>query len=118
MEGDGHNSIRRIKCLFNTVAMVNIYVDVKDAVVVLEQLQDAQHDVVHVAESAGLLLLGMVESSRPINGYIGRLMVEFDSRINRSSSGDLAELKHTLEARAVILTNFEVRGGCLVRHLR
>ena len=40
--------------------MVYIDINVKDSVVVLEELEDRKHDVVHIAEARRFLLLGVV----------------------------------------------------------
>lgn len=42
----------------------------------LEQLKDGQDDVVDVAETGGLRLLGVVESARPVDGDICLLLVQ------------------------------------------
>lgn len=45
----------------------------------LEQLQDGEDNVVDVAETRGLRLLGVVESASPIDGNVGLLLVQFHS---------------------------------------
>lgn len=42
----------------------------------LQQLQDGEDDVVNVAETGGLGLLGMVESSSPVDGDVCLLLVQ------------------------------------------
>lgn len=42
----------------------------------LEQLEDGQDDVVDVAETRGLRLLGVVESTSPVDGDICLLLVQ------------------------------------------
>jgi hypothetical protein len=41
----------------NAISMMDIYVDVEDPWVVLEQLQDGHHNVVYIAKPARLELL-------------------------------------------------------------
>lgn len=53
------------------VAMVDVDVDVQHALVELQQLQDAEHDVVDVAEAAGLGLLRVVQAPGPVDGDVG-----------------------------------------------
>ena len=60
MERDGHDSISEIECLLNTVAMVNINVNVENSRVILEQLQDRYDDIVHIAKSGGLKFFSMM----------------------------------------------------------
>jgi len=54
VEGHGHDTVSGEECLLHAVPMVYVDVNVQHAVVVLEQLQDGQHNVVDVAEAAGL----------------------------------------------------------------
>lgn len=42
----------------------------------LEQLEDGQDDVVDVAETRGLRLLGVVESAGPVDGDVRLLLVQ------------------------------------------
>lgn len=42
----------------------------------LEQLEDGQDDVVDVAETRGLGLLGVVESAGPVDGDVCLLLVQ------------------------------------------
>lgn len=60
MKGDGHDSVSREECLFHTVAMVAVNVDVKDALVGLEKLKYAKHTIVHIAKAARLELFRMM----------------------------------------------------------
>jgi hypothetical protein len=55
--------------------MVDIDVDVEHSLVVLEQLQDSEHDIVDIAKAACTLLLGMMKASRPIYAYVRTLVV-------------------------------------------
>jgi hypothetical protein len=57
-------------------SMVHVNVNVQHAMVVFEQLQNAQHNVVDVAEATGLALLGMVQATRPVDHCVSPAMVE------------------------------------------
>lgn len=48
----------------------------KESSSLLEQLQDGQDDVVDVAETRGLRLLGVVESASPVDGDVCLLLVQ------------------------------------------
>ena len=50
--------------------MVDVYIDVEDSLVVLEQLEDGQHDVIDVAEATGLVLFGVVQATGPVYRYL------------------------------------------------
>ena len=67
MERTGHNSISQIKRLFDSISMMDIYVNVENSLISFQQLEDSQHTVVDVAESWGLRLFGMMQSSWPID---------------------------------------------------
>ena len=56
--------------------MVDVDINVKHSLVVLEQLQDGQDDVVDVTEATGLALLGVVEPSGPIDRDVSSLEKE------------------------------------------
>ena len=73
VERESHDAIRRPKGLFDAVAVVHVDVDVQDARVVEQELQDRQDDVVDVAEPAGFGLLGVVQPAGPVDGN-GRLV--------------------------------------------
>ena len=51
VEGAGEYTVSCEKGLLHAIPMVHINVDVQHTPVVLEQLQDGQHNVVHVAEA-------------------------------------------------------------------
>lgn len=85
MERDAHHAIRGVESLLNTIAVVDINVDVQHALVVpkrcgwsatnlnttdesaLQQLKDSQHDIVDVAEARRLSLLCMVKATCEAN---------------------------------------------------
>ena len=117
MERDSHDSVCEVESLLDSVAMVNIYVDIQDPRVVLEQLQDRYDDVVYVAKPGRLKLLGVVEPSRPVYRHVATLgergqwvrcygdvthpTVEFDGSLQRSSGVDGAEVIQTRKYRTV-----------------
>ena len=70
MEGDCHDSVCREECLFDTIAVMAVNIDVEDSLVCLEQLKDAKDAVIDIAEAASFKLLGMVKSTRPIDSNV------------------------------------------------
>ena len=76
VEGTGHHAIREVERLLHSVAVVDIDVDLEDPLVLFKQLQDGQHAVVDLAESAGLTLLGMVQTSCPVDRVVNLVIVE------------------------------------------
>lgn len=55
---------------------MDVNVDVQNAIVAFEQLEDAEDDIVYVAEARRLALLGVVQPARPVDGDIRLLAVE------------------------------------------
>ena len=51
MEGEGHDAIGRPEGLLNAVTMVNVNIDVEDARVVQEKLEDRENDIIYVTKS-------------------------------------------------------------------
>lgn len=83
--------VREVEGLLHAVAVVHVDVDVQHARVVLEQLQDGQHQVVDVAEARGLPLLSVVQPTRPVDCDVAQVVVELDCAFNGSSRVKLAE---------------------------
>lgn len=79
MEANGHDSICRVKSLFDTVSVVNIDIDVDDSLVIPDlsarrtgqvadidtpqQLKDAQHNVYDVSTT---LMIGLSTRKSPL----------------------------------------------------
>jgi len=60
VEGQGHHAVGAEEGLFHPVAMVHVYVDIEDAGVVPEELEDCEDNVVNVAEPGCLAFLRVV----------------------------------------------------------
>jgi len=67
METHRHHSIRRKESFFNSITVMNINVNIEDSLVVLEELKDGKDDVVDVAETFGLLFLGVMKATSPVD---------------------------------------------------
>lgn len=50
-------------------------------VVVLEELQDGQHNVIDVAKARGFRLFGVMQATRPVDTNVGVAMVELHGAI-------------------------------------
>lgn len=57
----------------------------------LEQLKNAEDDIIDITEAGGLGLLGVVEAAGPVEGDIGVLAVELDGGADGAAGGGLAE---------------------------
>lgn len=67
MEGASHDPIGEIEGLLNTITMVDIDINIQHSLVGLKQLQNGKHAVVDIAKPRSLRLLGMMQSSRPVD---------------------------------------------------
>ena len=70
VEGGSHDTVRGVEGLLDAITVVNVNVNVKHALVVLEELQNGQHAVVDVAKSGGLALLSMVQAAGPVDDNV------------------------------------------------
>ena len=70
VEGETHHPVSHVEGLLDSVAMVDVYIDVEDSLVVFEQLEDGQHNVIDVAEATGLVLLCVVQATGPVYSYL------------------------------------------------
>jgi hypothetical protein len=93
METGSHDSIGSIERFLDSIAMVHIDIDVEYARMypiavtfctpdirrhgnLPEKLQDTQYDIVDIAESTRFRLLGVMQSSRPVDGDVGLASVQ------------------------------------------
>ena len=102
MEGEGHDTIGEVEGLLDAVAVVDVNVDVEDARVHLEQLEDCQHDVVGVAEAARLALFRVMQATRPVDHDVGAALVDARGAGNGTAGVGLAVLEEAVEDRAVL----------------
>ena len=79
---------------------------------VLEELEDREHDVVDVAEAARLRPLRVVEAARPVDRHVGEPVVELHRAVDRAAGRGAAVLVQPVEDRAVLAhVGREVRPG-------
>ena len=71
VEGVGHDAVGRPERLLDAVAVVAVDIDVEHAGDGAEELEDAEDDVVDVAEAGSLALLGVVQAPGPVDGDVG-----------------------------------------------
>lgn len=102
VEGHCHDAVSEVEGFLHPVAMVDVNVDVQHPGVVLEQLQDANYNVIDIAEARGLKLLGMVQTTSPVNGNITDLIVQLGCSLQRCACVAGAELKEPGKHWAVI----------------
>ena len=101
MERDSHHAVRRVEGLLDAVAVVDVDVEIQDTWVVLKQLEDAQHNVVHVAKSRRLGALRVVQAARPVDCHISNAMVELHRAIDGAARVDAAVVVQPIKDRAI-----------------
>lgn len=72
--------------------MVDIDVDVADSLMLLKQLQDGQHAVIHVAKARSLGALGVVETTRPVDGVVETALIDERGPQHGTGGVQLAEI--------------------------
>src|SRR5690242_3404390 len=75
VEGKREHSVRRLKRLFDTVAVVNIDINVQNSLMLSQQKLYGNDDVVDVAKARCQILFRVMQPSGPVNGYV-RLLVK------------------------------------------
>lgn len=70
--------------------------------VVLQKFENAQNDVVNIAEARSLALLRMMQTPRPIDSYVSVLAVKLHGGADGSAGRSLAELKKPVEDGAIL----------------
>jgi hypothetical protein len=76
VERNGHHTVRQVEGFLDAVTVMDIDVDVENALVLLEELEASEHDVVGVAEAGCLGLLGVVHPAAPIHDDVSMVVVQ------------------------------------------
>lgn len=102
VEADGHHPVGEVESFLHAVAMVHVDVDVKHARMMFQQFQNADDDVVDVAEARRLVLLRMVQSAAPVDANVALVLVDLLRALQARARVIGAELEETVEDRAVV----------------
>lgn len=117
MKRHSHDAVCQVEGLLDAVAVVDVYINVQDARMVLEQLQDGDDNVVDVTEAGRLELLGVVQAAGPVNGNVTAVLVQLHGAIQRRTRVHGTKVVQALEHRT-ILTHVEVVQVLAVRGQR
>ena len=101
VETHRHNPVGVVEGLLHPVPVVDVNVEVEDSGVDLQQLQDAQDDVVHVAETTCFCFFAVVEASRPVNHDVALACDNQVGCVDAASGRQFAEIEEPFEAGAV-----------------
>jgi len=146
VEGDGHDAVGSVEGFFDAVAVVDIDVDVEDALLVAEQFDDTKYNVcrnlasvsdhyfqrtgpeptIHITETTSFTLLGVMETTSPIYRDIAFASIESRSAFHGSTSTDSTELEQPIKYGTIIsdivfalllAEGIHVLGGDLVQEI-
>ena len=101
MEGDCEDAICRQEGLLDTITMMAINVDVKYALVCLEELKYTKDAIIDVAKAACLKLFCVGKSSSPIHSDVRLTLCELGAGKERPSCVSLAIFIHVVKDWAV-----------------
>ena len=101
VKGNCHDPVGGVKGLFDTVAVVDVDIDVNHALMIFQKFENSDDDVVDVAKAGRFRLLGVMKSSGPVDGDVGLLLVQFHSPGNGTTRRDLAEFVQPVKYGAV-----------------
>lgn len=73
MKGDCEDAVGGPEGLFDTVAVMDVDIDVENPRMVAEELEDGKNDVINVTEATCFCLFGVMKSSRPIDRDVALL---------------------------------------------
>mmetsp|Transcript_5431 Transcript_5431/g.7907 ORF Transcript_5431/g.7907 Transcript_5431/m.7907 type:complete len:239 (+) Transcript_5431:439-1155(+) len=90
---EGHDSICAVECLFDTIAVMNVNIDIEHACVNLEKFEYGEHDIIDVTKAGSFGFFGMMKSPRPIDGNVRLIVVEFDGSIDGCTAVELREFE-------------------------
>ena len=97
-----HDTIRSVESLLNTVAMMDIDIDVQDSGLEAKQLYYTKDNVVDVTEATSFALLGVMKTTSPVHSNVAFAAVETCCAFRASSSGDTTELEKAIENWAIV----------------
>jgi hypothetical protein len=102
VERNGHDTVGSVKGLFNTVSVVNVNVDVENTLLIPEQLDDSEDDVIDIAESTGLALFRVMQTTSPVYSDVAFPSVQASGALHGTASADTAKLKKAIKYRAIV----------------
>lgn len=102
MERHGHDAVSQVEGLLDAVAVVHVYINVQDARMVLEQLQDSNDNVVDVTEAGRLELLGVVQAAGPVDGDVTAVLVQLHGAVQRRARVHGTKVVQALEHRTIL----------------
>lgn len=101
VEGTGHDTVCTIESLLDTVAVMNIDVDIEHSRIAAQNLENGKNDIVDVAEARGLGLFGVMKTAAPGNSNVGLLVADFAGSFQRAAGRHGTVVVETVEEGTV-----------------
>ena len=101
MEGDGQHSVGVVEGLLDPIPVVDIDVQVQHPGMHFQELEDADDDIVDVAEPTGFRFLGMMVPTPPVDGDVGDASEDDVCGVHAPPGCQLAEMVEPLEAGTI-----------------
>jgi hypothetical protein len=102
METCRHHSVGSKECLLYSISMMAVDVDVENSLVVFQEFYYGKDAVVDIAEPRGLLLLGMMQATRPIYPNFSAPLGDKRRTSDATTRVNLAVVVHPIENRAIL----------------
>jgi hypothetical protein len=102
VKGYSHDTVSCVKCLFDTIPMMNIDVNVQGSLVDSQKFQDSQDNIVDIAEPAGLDFLRMMQTSGPVYRNVAFLTIKTGCTLHASTNADPTEIKKIVKDWTII----------------
>ena len=85
----GHDAVREVKRLLHAIPMMDVDVHIQHSVVLLQQLQDGEHDVVDVAEAGSFRALCVVHAAGPVEREVALTCHQVESAVTAAAAVEL-----------------------------
>lgn len=102
MEGKGEDAVCGLEGGFHAVAVVDVDVDVEDALVLRQEVLDGEHDVVDVAEARGSRFSGVMQAAGPVDGDVGLVVEKGLGGVDRGAAVETDVVPESFEDGAVV----------------
>jgi len=107
VQGERHHAVTVVERLLDAVPVVHVNVNVEDAGVLLQKLQDGEDNVVDETKARGLASLCVMEAAGPVDGALCLPAVEFDGPRDGAPGCNLTELKEPVNHGAIAANQVE-----------
>lgn len=110
MKRHSHDPIRIVEGLFNSIAMMHVYIQIQHPRIHLQQFKDAYDNIVDIAKATGFCFFGVMVASSPIDGDIRNTSDDDVCGVDAPTRSQLTEVIKPIEAGTIeALIDFKQR---------